>query len=359
MADSFKQFALSTISGQNRGFAATSLRVATRAIEPFYATAMMLRNACYDRGIFQSHPLHRPTISVGNITTGGTGKTPVVRWLANQMLSLGHHPAILLRGYGSSPDSTSKKNSDEAQLLSSALNIPVQPNPSRIDGARVVLQKNPNVDLFILDDAFQHRRARRDFNLVVISATNPFGYNHVLPRGLLREPLRGLARADAFLITRQSLVTPGQLEETSQFLRQHHRDTPVYHCDHHHSGVHLPLTNQTLTIADLSSEKVFLLAGIGDPASFTRQIEHAGIKIIGNRWFDDHHAFTSADVSTIPASALPASALVLTTEKDWVKLKPIWPPGRPIGIVKLALRFANGDEESLLSQITTTTFPEK
>ena len=209
MPSSFKQSGLRIISGENTSAIARVVRGLAGVVEPFYSAAMRVRNAAYDRGLFHAHDLGRPTISVGNITTGGTGKTPVVIWLARQLREQGRRPAILLRGYGA----TQQHGSDEAALLEQSLNsnstirIPVQANPSRVRGAAEVLQKSPEVDFFLLDDAFQHRRAKRDFNLVLINATEPFGFGHVLPRGLLREPLAGLKRADAFLITRCSLAS--------------------------------------------------------------------------------------------------------------------------------------------------------
>ncbi len=347
------------MSGEDQSPRAAILRGGLRVIEPFYATAMRLRNACYDRGIFTAHDLGRPTISVGNITTGGTGKTPVVQWLASQLRTRGHRPAILLRGYRS----TSDRPSDEAMLLEQTLNtgeqvkIPVMPNPSRVAGAATVLTDCPEVSHFILDDGFQHRRAKRDFNLVLISATQPFGFGHVLPRGLLREPLSGLARADAFLITRASLVSKEAFLEIEGSLRSRHPNIPVFRCDHVQRTIWMPGSGEMVPITELTGRRVFLTAGIGDPAGFehhltgTFQLTGARADIVGKRWWADHHAYTSADMDWLLAAAKSAGAgMLLTTGKDWVKMRPLGFV-LPVGVVNLEIEFAQGDELGLMERI--------
>jgi len=357
MRDSFKQFGLTAIKGDDQSFRASLTRAALSVAEPFYTAAMTVRNFCYDRGVIRTQDLGRPTISVGNITTGGTGKTPVVQWLADELRHRGHRPAILLRGYGS----TTANRSDEAQLLEQSLNanqqpiIPVHVNPSRVRGAADVLRNHPQVDRFILDDGFQHRRARRDFNLVLISATQPFGFGHLLPRGLLREPLGGLARANAFLITRCSLVSAEALGQIEQYLCTHHPRIPIFHCDHQHAGVWFPSTGKQQPMESLKNQKVFLTAGIGDPASFERQIAGAGAVITGHQWFPDHHAFTSAQIeSVLTKAAQSAAASVLTTEKNWVKIAPQLAGNAsnlPIAVVKMQIRFHGSGSADLLKQM--------
>jgi tetraacyldisaccharide 4'-kinase len=344
---SLGQFGLDAISGADSSPRASLARGIAGIVEPFYSLAMRTRNVGYDRAWLTSHSLGRPTVSVGNITTGGTGKTPVVQWLARRLLDLGKHPAILLRGYKSAPGQAG----DEAQVLLEALNVPVQENPSRVQAAAAVLQNHPGTDLFILDDAFQHRRARRDFNLVLISATSPFGFGHVLPRGLLREPLVGLKRADAFLVTRSSLVDPSQLLKIDRLLSEVHSSAPVYHCDHHLPAVWLPLQDQTLPVESLIGRKVFVIAGIADPLALKRQIDSLGCQVAGTRWFDDHHRFIESDIQKIVDSAIQAGGeLVLTTQKDWVKMRPKTSK-IPIGVLQLELRFPAQDESRLLDQI--------
>ncbi len=356
MSNSIKQFGLRVITGQERSRSAGLLRGILAVAEPFYATAMRIRNACYERGIFRAHDLGRPTISVGNITTGGTGKTPVVLWLADELRRQGHRPAILLRGYASASSATS----DEAQLLDTALNtelgedrrqkIPVWPDPSRVRGAAEVLRLYPDTTHFILDDGFQHRKARRAFNLVLVNSTEPFGYGHVLPRGLLREPVAGLGRANAILITRCSLVPAEALAAIDRGLADQHPGIEIFHCDHHQSGVRDPVALQVSPMDALSRQNVFLTAGIGDPAAFEQQIRSRGCEVVGTKWFSDHHPFTAADIANLLAMARERKAdLILTTEKDWVKMRPNAPADAMprIGVIQLEIRFQADDAARL------------
>jgi tetraacyldisaccharide 4'-kinase len=356
MAKSLKQLGLRMINGEDQSLLGDAGRIGTSIVEPFYSLAMTVRNACYDRGIFATHDLGRRTISVGNITTGGTGKTPVVRWLCEQLKKRSRHPAILLRGYGGGTFS------DEAQLLKDSLiQVPVQANPSRTTGAAQVLKDHPDVDVFVLDDAFQHRKVRRDFNLVLISATQPFGFGHVLPRGLLRESLRGLARADAFLITRSSLVLVERLLEIERFLSEHHPSVPVFHSDHRISKIWMPVTDEESALKSYEVERVFLTAGIGDPAAFAKLIAGFGCHVVGTYWVADHHVLTKREIILIGKQAQEANAdIVLTTEKDWVKMKLQMPQASDlsVGVVKLELGFRNGDEERLLELISKKISPD-
>jgi tetraacyldisaccharide 4'-kinase len=357
MPSSFNQSGLKIINGEDHSLLAGIVRAVARSAEPFYSTIMRLRNAAYDRGLFQTHDLGRPTISVGNITTGGTGKTPVVIWLAHQLRQQGRRPAILLRGYGA----TENQTSDEAALLDQSLNsdssvkIPVRANPSRVTGAAQVLRASPEVDLFLLDDAFQHRRAKRDFNLVLISATQPFGFGHVLPRGLLREPISGLRRADAFLITRCSLASAAAIAAIDQFLLSNHPAVPVFHADHRLRELWLPDTGESVPMESLTNQKIFATAGIGDPHSFQRELQSLGCAIVGTRWFADHHAFSAADIWNLLESAKSAGAdRVVTTEKDWVKMKSLCENQQmvpPIAVVKLEIGFRGDNGAALLQQI--------
>src|SRR4051794_2790213 len=197
------------MGGEDRSIRASLLRGATAAAEPFYAVVAAARNRAFDAGLRKIHRLPRATISIGNITTGGTGKTPVVRWLAQRLRESGRRVAVLSRGYKAEPG----KLGDEQLMLDHALNSSVEQqrvhivaNPDRVAGASEALRLRPETDVFLLDDGFQHRRAGRDLDVVLVSATNPFGYGRVLPRGMLREPLSGLRRAGAFIVSHADQV---------------------------------------------------------------------------------------------------------------------------------------------------------
>jgi tetraacyldisaccharide 4'-kinase len=322
-----EQYHHRVISGAQRGLCASLLRGALRALEPFYAAITTLRNRFYEDGTFRVHNAAKPVISVGNITTGGTGKTPVVRWLTEKFVAAGSQPAILLRGY---------KGGDEQRMLQGQLpQVLVEANADRVAGARNALEKNPQINVLVLDDGFQHRRLHRDFDLVLIDASNPFGFDHVLPRGLLREPAEGLMRADAYLITHAEMA-PSQAITTKKQLSQYGKS--VFRCKH-------LLRNGS----ELNGKKVLTFCGIGNPAAFDRQIEFAGAIRIGSHWFADHHHYTQADISMLSGLAKSLGAeMLVTTQKDAVKLPK---NDLPIFIAELAIQFEGDDESRLLGEI--------
>jgi tetraacyldisaccharide 4'-kinase len=347
------------LSGANRGAGATLLRAATRAIEPFYATAMVARNRLFDAAVLSSHDLGRPTISVGNITTGGVGKTPMVRWLAERLRQRGRHLAVLARGYKSS----SSAGGDEQIMLERALNVGALPrvellaDPDRVRAAGEALQRDASIDVFVLDDGFQHRRARRNLDLVLLSAPEPFGFGHVLPRGLLREPLTGLVRAGACVLTHADQVLAGQIAAIEQRVQRYAPQIPVYRSVHEH----VALWNSAGGANDarqpmemLGQVPFFAFAGIGSPARLERQLSRWGAGYRGSRWFADHHSYSVRDLRELESAARAAGGEILvTTEKDWAKLSDL-PAGvgaLPIWRIEMAMRFLDGDEERLFAQI--------
>jgi tetraacyldisaccharide 4'-kinase len=336
------------ISGARRGPGAALMRGALGAGEPLYAAVTSLRNRLFAAGVIASHRVDRPVISVGNITTGGTGKTPVVRWLADRFIHSGVRPAVLLRGY---------RGGDEARLLASQVSEAiVEADPDRVAAARRVIEAHPQVGVFVLDDGFQHRRIQRDFDLVLIDASNPFGFGHLLPRGLLREPLAGLARASAFLVTHTEIGEDPTIEST---LRRHNALAPIYRCRHVHCGLR-DAHGRSISLADARGRKALAFCGIGNPAAFDRQIESAGITLVASRWFADHHDYAHVDLEHLKEeSGRSGAELLLTTEKDWVKLSPVIGSAvnelPPLYRVELRIEFAESDEPRLFEQIESAT----
>jgi tetraacyldisaccharide 4'-kinase len=351
MPDSLLEFGRDAITGRSRGPAAVLFRTAAAVVEPFYSAVTTARNIAYDRGWFATFDLGRPTVSVGNVTTGGTGKTPVVRWLAERFRSAGHRPAVLMRGYAADPAG----ESDERLLLDRGLNsdpsvppVPVMANPSRVEGAAAVLAADAGVDRFILDDGFQHRRARRSFDLVLVNATDPFGGGRVLPRGLLREPLRGVRRADALLITRSSMVDAAALQAIERRLHRLAPELPVFRSDH----VPFVAGAATSGIESLQGISVIAVSGIGDPESFERQLTSAGCFVGHQVRSPDHHRYTPSDIAEI--ARLARNKFIATTEKDWVKIEPLLndEDRRRWVVLGVAIRFAGDDEELLLERVS-------
>jgi tetraacyldisaccharide 4'-kinase len=345
MENSLDQRILPILSGQRRDAIAALCRASLRLAEIPYAMILRLRNGFYDRGVFKSHRLARPVISVGNITTGGTGKTPVVRWLAENLSDL--RPAILLRGYKSAAGF-----SDEQLLLQVQLpNIPIIARPDRRRGAAAALARQHDTGLFILDDGFQHRQIAHDFDLVLIDATNPFGFGHVLPRGLLREPLAGSARADAFLVTRSSQVAPTDLQDVESVISRHNSRAPIYHADHILAGVRCG--EQSLSIDSLRGKRLFLFCGIGNPTSLRNQLAGLKLTVVGFHIFSDHHSYSAADLDRLSTERSESRAdLLITTEKDWTKIASLnHPITASIGRVQLSITFRAGDEAKLLELV--------
>jgi tetraacyldisaccharide 4'-kinase len=366
MKPSLEQFGRQVMSGADMSLRGIALRAGLSAAEPLYAALMAGRNLLYDSGLFPDHRLPRRVISVGNITAGGTGKTPVVRWLADALRRRGRLPAVLLRGYKIGSGVTS----DEQVMLDHHLNapgrppIPIETNPSRLLAGQRVLERHPEVSDFVLDDGFQHRQLHRDFDLVLVSATDPFGYGRVHPRGLLREPLRGLERADALLITRADQVEPRRLREIERRLRQQNRHAPIYRSNHAHTGLRTDdcaaADDPDCSLEDLRRRRFFAFSGIGNPAGLQQQLEHLGGSFVGRRWFPDHHDYKDAEIAGVKEAARQAGAeTVITTEKDWVKISSFSSArdGIPIWRIELSIRFWDDDGQRLLEQVLAVSEP--
>ena len=322
---------LRIMSGEDRDWTAHVLRTAANAGVPPYRAAVAARNLLYATRLRGAKRLGLPTISVGNLTAGGTGKTPMVIELADRLRALGHRPAVLLRGYEpGGPES--RQGSDEAAVLRGALgdDVPVRPNPSRVAAAREVRAERPDLTVFLLDDGFQHRRAARQLDLVLVDATRPFGHGRLLPRGLLREPHRALRRADAVVITRADRVSKSDLEDLSRRLTRLHGRPPVAVCRHRWSGLRVGYKDGPLD--KLADHRVLGVSGLGNPADFEATLRAVAGEVAGCLVFDDHHPYTRSDVRGIMHTALERDAVaVVTTEKDWVKWR------RLAGGVKLPL----------------------
>jgi tetraacyldisaccharide 4'-kinase len=331
------------MSGRDRSLGAHALRALTRIGEPFYAGAMRVRNALYDGGLFKTHRLPRPVISIGNLTTGGTGKTPIVCWLASELIKAGHRPAVLLRGYKST-----NGRSDEAMLIEQRVGpqVTVVANSDRVAGGSQALRQKPDIDVFILDDAFQHRRVERDFDLVLVDATSPFGFDHVLPRGMLREPRGGLRRADAVLVTRADQVTKDQLIEISSALVKLVGDVPVLQASF------------ALDDSAIRGKNAFVFCGIGNPSAFLAQVR-SRTAVTGSRFFPDHHAYSVGDLDEVQTLARSSGAQVLvTTQKDWVKLASVQEcAGLPIVAVPQRVEISDRDAERILAWVKSIIVP--
>lgn len=282
-----------------------------------YALAMGARNAAYDVGAFASHALGAPTVSVGNLTVGGTGKTPVSAWVASRLLGLGLRPGILLRGYG-----------DDEPLVHQRLtpSAVVEADPDRIAGAARALSRGARA--FVLDDAFQYRRAARDLDLVLVAAEQ----GHVsrqLPAGPLREGRASLARAHILVVTRKT-ASLAVAEETARRWSAGFPELESVVVSLAPSGLAPadPASGASpLTLSALDDASVMALSAIGDHAAFEAQLARHGARVV-SRAFRDHHAFTPAEIAALARTAESAD-LTVCTLKDAVKLEGRWPAQAP------------------------------
>jgi tetraacyldisaccharide 4'-kinase len=276
------------------------------------------RNAAYDRGTAAAHRLDVPVISVGNLTVGGTGKTPLVVWLVEKALAAGRRPGVLARGYGRAKGAPLN---DEGMLLAGRFpGLPQVQDPDRVAGGRRLLADG-SVDVVILDDGFQHRRLARDTDLVCVDTASPFANGLLLPAGDLRERTRGLARASAVVLTRAGSVGDAERRSTIARVRAAAgRDLPVLVTDHRPQELAVVGSDDVRPIADLARQRVHLLSAIAKPAAFEALVRSLGAEVLVHHVRRDHHVHVPADVARLRARAEADGAILLVTEKDAVKL---------------------------------------
>ena len=305
-----------------------------------YGAVLALRNWYYDR--VGGRRAGVPVVSIGNITVGGSGKTPMAIWAVERLHGMGRRPAIVMRGYKGSAVSPG----DEVRMLRARLpEVPVVANPDRLAGAAEAARRG--ADVVVLDDGFQHRRLGSDLELVLIDATCPFGYGRVLPAGLLREPLAGLRRADLIVLTRADQVSPAAIEAIAAELHRRAPDAPVIRATHDPVGL-VGDVGAGEVASPASGRPVLAFSGIGNPGAFERTLRSTGLEVREALRFADHHRYGPADVERICALAKRAeSDMIVTTEKDLVKLPAgvEWPA--PLRALRVTTRF-EGDGERLI-----------
>ena len=343
------------VSGRDHRFGVGALRVLFGAVALAYGLVMRGRNLLFAIGILRSRAVSVPVISVGNITTGGTGKTPLVIWLCNYLQNKGLHCSILTRGYKTAPDQIT----DEPALLAKAcLDTDVIVNPNRVAGAHKAVSTY-QAQALVLDDGFQHRRLKRDLDIVAVDATCPFGYGRVLPAGLLREPKGGLARADAVIITRFDQVDAEQMQQLEQKIQTIAPGIPIAKAVHKHTGA-VTLQNERLGLEELRSKKIFAFCGIGNPSAFFRCLEQNGLSLADTQTFDDHHPYTLEEMKQIFERARSCEAnTILCTQKDWVKTALLSPEEEGIVFAYLAMELDFIEGLDKITALIDTLFADK
>ncbi len=321
------------VSGEDRRPGVGLLRGLLGAVSLLYGLVMRFRNLLFNSGILRSHTASIPVISIGNITTGGTGKTPLVIWLCGYLRGKGLHSSILTRGYKTQPDQIT----DEPALLAKACpGTDVIVNANRVAGARKAISVH-RAQVLVMDDGFQHRRLKRDLDIVAVDATCPFGYGRVLPAGLLREPKGGLSRADAVIITRFDQADAEQMQQLEQQIQQISPSIPIAKAVHRHTHA-ATYQNAKFDMEELRSKKILAFCGIGNPNAFFRCLEQNGLSLADTQIFDDHHPYTQDEMKQIFERARSCGAeMILCTQKDWVKSALLSPEEEDVVFAYLAM----------------------
>lgn len=346
------------IRGQRRGPLATAARAGLRLASWPYGLGAWTRNRLFDRGWKRVNRAAVPVVSVGNLTLGGTGKTPCVEWVARYFRERGVQVAIVSRGYGSRrgvaggnpwgvpPSQARAGRNDEAMVLEENLpDVPHLQGADRFAEARRAVEELES-ELVVLDDGFQHRRLHRDLDIVLIDATHPPARDRLFPRGTLREPASGLRRAHAILLTRCDQVPASEVEAIRNWLARRWPRTPVAATEHRPVAL-VRGEGESEPAEMLAGRTVGAFCGIGNPAAFRRTLEAMGAAVAEFRAYPDHHGYARADVEDLTrwAGTLPVGALIVTTQKDWVKLRVNELAGRPLWAVRIGLSFRDSEAE--------------
>ena len=338
------------VSGDKAGFTAAPLRLLAGIAACIYSVIVHIRNLLFVKGLFKSYAITHaglvtsdrtqttvPVISVGNITVGGTGKTPFVIWLCNLLREENINCAILTRGY----KAVTGENDEPGMLAKNCPGTAVVVNPDRLAGAIEAVKKH-RAQVLIMDDGFQHRRLHRDIDIVTIDAMLPFGYGRLLPAGLLREPVSALKRAQAAIITRCDLVSRNDMSGLTATISRINPNLIVAQTIH--SPVFAVSGEKQIPLKELKDKKIYAFCGIANPDAFLATVGLVGANIAGSKVYDDHHSYTAGDVEGIYRDAAQSGAeMILTTEKDYNKIGlPDGPSVLELAYLAVRLQFVEG-----------------
>ena len=336
-----KTFLYEVITGKRRGFPAFLLRGILRLISLFYFAAVKLRLILFNAYVLRSAKLKTPVISVGNITWGGTGKTPLTELICTQFSADKKRVVLLTRGYGGDENKVLSDNMPGVKVLAGA---------NRLRNAQES-QDRREADLFVLDDGFQHLLIRRDADIVCIDAANPFGNGFLIPAGILREPVSELKRAGIFVISKSDLTSKDRLSVLKQALKALNPSADIFEAIH--EPVYFYKANFEKRQLDfIRSKKVCVLSGLGDNDSFAWTIERLGGSAELKFSYMDHHVYTANELNNVMAEcARGGISTVVTTEKDWVKIKKLIPERQAAEFLILKIRFKIADEKIFFDRL--------
>jgi tetraacyldisaccharide 4'-kinase len=320
-----------------------------------YRGLLGIRNALYAAGALKSRRLPCPVIAVGNLTLGGSGKTPAVELAVQTLRQAGIQPAIVSRGYGRNSSGIQvvsdreslrldpRASGDEPFLLARRLpGVPVVVGPNRYAAGRLCLERFA-VQALVLDDAFQHRTLQKDLEVLLLNGRAPWGNGRLFPLGVLREPLAALRRAHLVVVTRAQ--GPAAFEEILAVIRRHNQASPVV------AGEYEPVecwevhASGTVGPEALGGRRLAAFAGIAYPQDFRRTVEQVGVELTRFLEFPDHHWYGEEDVIHLAREAERSGAEgLVTTEKDWARLSTLSPPPLPLWVLRIRLTLGDGFE---------------
>ncbi len=377
LSERIEQYVVGIINGQRRTGLARVIRVLLFGLSRLYRNAVQFRLTLYNAGILRQHVFGCFAVSVGNLTTGGTGKTPVVELLARTLLARGKHVAVLSRGYRSKPrplwirlKSLFSRNpdivpprvvSDGKQVLLDSSVAGDEPymlarnlvGTARQPGAMVGVDKDRfkggiyatshGADTLILDDGFQYLRLRPWTNILLVDSTNPFHNHEMLPVGMLREPIKNLRRADYIFLTKSD--GRESLHHLRRFLKRHNPQAEIIECNHVPKYLqHVSDASQRLPLDALKGIKVAALSAIAVPESFNRYLTLLGAGIVYKQHFADHHRYHASEIAAFGRKARAAGAeMLLTTEKDAVRLPPLPRDLLPFFFLRVEITILRGE----------------
>ena len=371
--EQFETFALEVIFGERRGKKAALLRGVLFGLSKVFLIIVKSRRWLYEARIIRDHPLGVQVITVGNLTVGGTGKTPVVEKFARVLTDQGRKVAILSRGYRSKPPPFAQRwknkllfqeevipprvvsdgkslllNSEDAgdepyMLASNLKDVVVLTDKDRVKSGRYAIEQF-GCDTLLLDDGFQYwKLAGRRRDIVLVDAQQPFGNEHLLPRGTLREPPEHIRRADTIFITKSDGETAGLRAR----IRKHNPSAGIIEC------VHWPLffenvfnPEQREQIGWLKGKKVATLSGIAQPESFEQSLLQQGAELVYTKRFADHHRFNQQEIlNTINRAKKRRADVILTTQKDAVRFPKIDRRDLPIFYMRVEIKILSGAKD--------------
>jgi tetraacyldisaccharide 4'-kinase len=323
-----------------------------------YRLALVTRESAYRLRLLRTGRLPCPVVSVGNVTVGGSGKTPMVEHVAGCLRELGAAPAVVSRGYGrdtrgigivadrNGPRLPPRAAGDEPVLLAEHLpGIPVVVGENRLEAGQVALDEC-GATIIVLDDGFQHRTLRKDLEILVVNGRAPWGNRRLFPRGMLREPLSALGRAHLFVVTNPP--TPADTESAAGTIRRHNPRAPLLVARYQVVGALAAREGHRLAPSALAGRRLLAFAGLGSPRGFADTLSTAGVEVAGLIEYPDHHWFAERDLEDLAqhARAIGAAGLI-TTEKDWIRLRDLRLPSMPLSVLLVQLQLEAGRDQLL------------